>query len=382
MGTAQSQYIDDVNFRPSKHSKHDLKLEAQRIAVYNEKVLRERKSRPKQGIQHKHDAIAIAELMSYLKVVATHASNLPLTTRDDPELGRTVSSLTAKEYAKKAEVFVPSNVRVIAGTSLNYNGRSDYPSRRDLNISSKITDFSRSHGGACCNAMLKVLYDNGNEEAGMMEHHDFCSNTDNLFDENEDENEDDDASIGSIVFDESDVNCEATLSWATMMRKMKDEMEELGHEQVPTISSSRRFDLNEPFSVVSDSFDPKKNKKTALLIGCNYVNSSCQITSSHDDIRSMKDYIVNVHGFPDDEESLTVLLDDGKHSPPTHNNIIRAFEKIAKKSKKGDAVVIQFVGHGTRMLDTSPGAEEDCYDEAIFPSDFEKKRIDARHDDL
>jgi hypothetical protein len=57
----------------------------------------------------------MADLMVYLQLVANNSSNLPLTRRDDPELGRTVSSLTPEEYATKCEAFVPSMVRILGG---------------------------------------------------------------------------------------------------------------------------------------------------------------------------------------------------------------------------------------------------------------------------
>jgi len=390
MGTSQSQYIDDVNFTSPKGDQDKVltKDEERRVALYLERAKKSKqvkqdkkvsearedenaagtvKTQRKHGIRVKHDAIAIADILGYLKAVASHASNLPLTTRDDPGLGRTVSSLTAEQYSTKSKVFIPSDIRVIGGTSLKYDDNWEYPNRREIDLSQKVREFDQEHGGACCNAMLKVLYDNGNDES-VVDHNEFIQ--DNLFDENnEDENySQDDESIGSIVFD--DLQSGSVLSWAGMLRKMKDEMEEIGHKQVPTISASRRFDLNEPFSLVPESFDPSKNKKIALLIGCNYGNSALEISSSHDDIRSMKDYIVNVHGFP--EDSMLLLLDDGKNNPPTQINIIRAFEKIASKCKRGDAVFIQFTGHGGRVLDTGVGIEADCYDEVIFPSDFKK----------
>ena len=135
MGTTQSLNVDDTNFSSAKQNRNNAKIEAQRIANYNEKVRKGRQggSKAKRSHSPKQDAIAIAELMKYLKDVAAHASNLPLTTRDDPELGRTVSSLTAKEYAKKAEVFIPSDVRVIGGTSLKYHSQPEYPSKRVSN---------------------------------------------------------------------------------------------------------------------------------------------------------------------------------------------------------------------------------------------------------
>ena len=41
--------------------------------------------------------LAIADLMAYLQVVANNSSNLLLTRRDDPEIGRTVSNFTGDE---------------------------------------------------------------------------------------------------------------------------------------------------------------------------------------------------------------------------------------------------------------------------------------------
>ena len=71
--------------------------------------------------------LPMADLMAYLQVVANNSSNLPLTRRDDPELGRTVSSLTADEYAFKCAAFVPSNVRIIGGQFGKYGRVWDLP---------------------------------------------------------------------------------------------------------------------------------------------------------------------------------------------------------------------------------------------------------------
>lgn len=64
--------------------------------------------------------LAMADLMAYLQVVANNSSNLPFTRRDDPELGKTVSSLTTDEYAKKCSAFIPSDVRIISGSFTKY----------------------------------------------------------------------------------------------------------------------------------------------------------------------------------------------------------------------------------------------------------------------
>ena len=69
----------------------------------------------------------MADLMAYLQVVANNSNHLPLTRRDDPELDRTVSSLSSEDYARKSAAFVPSDVRVIGGTFSRYGRVWDLP---------------------------------------------------------------------------------------------------------------------------------------------------------------------------------------------------------------------------------------------------------------
>lgn len=71
--------------------------------------------------------LAMADLMAYLQVVATNSQNLPMTRRDDPELGKTVSLLSAEEYARKSAAFIPADVRVIAGSFTKYGRVWDLP---------------------------------------------------------------------------------------------------------------------------------------------------------------------------------------------------------------------------------------------------------------
>jgi hypothetical protein len=74
-----------------------------------------------------HLDLPMAELMAYLQMVANHSSNLPLTRRDDPDLGRTVSSLTADEYAFKCAAFIPSKIRILGGQFGKYGKVWDLP---------------------------------------------------------------------------------------------------------------------------------------------------------------------------------------------------------------------------------------------------------------
>jgi hypothetical protein len=71
--------------------------------------------------------MAMADLMAYLQVVANNSNHLPLTRRDDPELDRTVSTLSSEDYARKSAAFVPADVRVMGGTFTRYGRVWDLP---------------------------------------------------------------------------------------------------------------------------------------------------------------------------------------------------------------------------------------------------------------
>lgn len=74
-----------------------------------------------------HVNMAMADLMAYLQVVANNSNHLPLTRRDDPELDRTVSTLSSEDYARKSAAFVPANVRILGGTFTRYGRVWDLP---------------------------------------------------------------------------------------------------------------------------------------------------------------------------------------------------------------------------------------------------------------
>ena len=67
---------------------------------------------------------------------------------------------------------------------------------------------------------------------------------------------------------------------------------------------------------------------------------------------------------------MTILLDDNDHKHPTHLNITEAFKALSEQSQPGDAVFIQFSGHGGCVLDSSVDCEAESYDEVIVPSDY------------
>jgi hypothetical protein len=137
--------------------------------------------------------------------------------------------------------------------------------------------------------MLKVLYDVANETVDVSDSHKL---EDGLF------NDDDDESLATVPFTRNETFASlemngqtnpSTITWADLLRKMKTEMSEIEHPQAPSINSTRKFDLNQPFSLVPEGFDKKTGKKRSLLIGCNYrATEGAELKASHDDVRSMK----------------------------------------------------------------------------------------------
>lgn len=251
--------------------------------------------------------------------------------------------------------------------------------KQEYNAQDGAHEPGRSYGGACCNTMLKVVYDAANEMEGAAQTEAAAQA---LFEEDDDEEDDEPSLAGksyksgySLDFGTQSL-IQTTLTWASLLRQMKSEFKDVGYAQVPKITTTRKLDLNQPFSLSGDGFDPKKNKKRSLLIGCNYkVVHGAELKASHDDVRSMKDFIVNVHGFSENPEYMTILLDEDNHSPPTYHNIIESFKRLSENAQPGDAVFVQLSGHGGRVLDAALDSEAESYDEVFVPMDYEEQGL-------
>ena len=139
--------------------------------------------------------------------------------------------------------------------------------------------------------MLKVVYDAANEMDGAAQTEAAAQA---LFDDDDDDADEPSVTGGksfksgySIDFGNSDTHFQIT--WAALLRQLKSEFKEIGYSQVPKLTTTRKIDLNKPFSLTSDEFDVAKNKKRSLLIGCNYRSmEGAELKASHDDVRSMK----------------------------------------------------------------------------------------------
>eukprot|EP00914_Ancora_sagittata_P020491 GHVO01040451.1.p1 GENE.GHVO01040451.1~~GHVO01040451.1.p1 ORF type:complete len:382 (+),score=63.42 GHVO01040451.1:37-1182(+) len=111
------------------------------------------------------------------------------------------------------------------------------------------------------------------------------------------------------------------------------------------------------------------NRK-ALLVGINYIGQKGQLNGCINDCKLMK-ACLNKVGFPSDPAHEKILIEDQGFDSPTRRNILEGLSWLVAGAKPGDSLFFHYSGHGTRTKDLD-GDEEDGYDEAICPVDFDK----------
>jgi len=192
----------------------------------------------------------VRHLLGYLRDVADHSSDLPKTQRDDPDLGRIVSTITAEEYNAKAAAFVPADVRVIGGVFMRYPKVWNLPTSDEFVLSDGAQEPGMSYGGACCNALLKVLYEGTTSNLALKysKSSDFNDpnkfiNPDDLFDDDDDDDGDIEGGTdeynglaASKSFGQSSLvntfTSISALSWAEVLQGMKCVMADMEFVQV------------------------------------------------------------------------------------------------------------------------------------------------------
>ena len=153
-------------------------------------------------------------------------------------------------------------------------------------------------------------------------------------------------------------------TFTQVLTKMRAILAKRRFKQVPQLSSTRPINLNEVFTLVPDTLP---GHRRAILIGINYTGQKGALSGCHGDVFNMYNYIQDYHGFQD--EDITVLIDDEDHARPTKAAMLHAYRDIVQKSQPGDAIFLQFSGHGTKVKDLN-GDEDDGFDEALLPVDF------------
>lgn len=214
-------------------------------------------------------------------------------------------------YASKA-------AQVIPGTVIMFSGCKDSQTSADVYNTESFGLPSDAGpggaGGACTNAMIKALADNDD------------------------------------------------LSWVQLLRKMRDILAGQ-YSQIPQLSSSRQMDLNAAFSPTSQGGG---GRCRALLIGINYVGSSCELRGCHNDVETMRRYLEG-KGFSDD---VRILMDDGEHENPDKANIVSGMQWLVEGAAAGDSLFFHYSGHGASVKDDD-GDEADGKDECLCPVDLQ-----------
>mmetsp|Transcript_18489 Transcript_18489/g.26030 ORF Transcript_18489/g.26030 Transcript_18489/m.26030 type:complete len:315 (+) Transcript_18489:168-1112(+) len=223
------------------------------------------------------------------------------------------------DYDKQAEEYILAEVRMISGCH-------DTQTSADVsNVGSfNLPDPQGRAGGACTAALLQVLY--------------------------------------------QDDHTVRNLSWVDLLREMRYNLDNQGYSQVPQLTSSRLIDVQNTFNLINPLEASYGGVRRAVLIGINYVGQQGQLSGCHNDVRNMKKFLQEVHGFED--HNITVLMDDNIHIQPSRHNILNAYRKAVESTLPGDTLFCHYSGHGGRVRDTS-GDEDDGYDETLIPVDFQ-----------
>lgn len=108
----------------------------------------------------------------------------------------------------------------------------------------------------------------------------------------------------------------------------------------------------------------KAETKRALLIGISDYGNTNEDPNKWANISGANDIVLLSPLFKKQGFDVTSLVD----AQATHAKIIKALEKVAKNSRKGDVVYIHFSMHGQPFEDLN-GDEEDGWDEALIPVD-------------
>ena len=64
-----------------------------------------------------------------------------------------------------------------------------------------------------------------------------------------------------------DGHAASTMSWVQLLRQMRGELQKMGFDQVPQLTSSRLIDVNKPMYIVPPE---SRGRRRAVLIGINY----------------------------------------------------------------------------------------------------------------
>src|ERR1700679_1784022 len=90
--------------------------------------------------------------------------------------------------------------------------------------------------------------------------------------------------------------------------------------------------------------------KRALLIGINYIGSSCELNGCINDTHNVQKLLVGQFNY---DNSNIILLDDSGSNPlkPTKENILKYLKQCVSNTLVGDTLFIHYSGHGSQVID-------------------------------
>lgn len=107
--------------------------------------------------------------------------------------------------------------------------------------------------------------------------------------------------------------------------------------------------------------------KKALLMGINrYRVPGSDLRGCVNDVRQMRDVLIELYNFPKDGISVLTDLDSTKAA------MQKALEKLVAAARSGDVLFVHYSGHGSNVPDKS-GDEADFRDEILCPTDLDWK---------
>jgi hypothetical protein len=105
--------------------------------------------------------------------------------------------------------------------------------------------------------------------------------------------------------------------------------------------------------------------KIALVIGCNYSNTSTNLKGSIKDANNMRGILIDAYQY--DQNNIILLIDDDTNNLPTKESILNNLNNIIGESYKYSEISIYYSGHGAEPLNL-----QDISDPAIVPCDYIK----------
>jgi hypothetical protein len=240
--------------------------------------------------------------------------------------GRSGGACDAQGHPITEAQFATETAKVIKGDVRMFSGCMDEQTSADVsNVASfglPAVSGAESAGGACTNALLSTVAKNPH------------------------------------------------MTYGDLLVEMQRTLKQRKYTQVPQLSSSRKVDLKlDRFSVMN----PNPNGRTrAVLIGINYFGQKGELAGCVNDVRMMKNFVVQ-SGFSDRPEHMQILTDDPTfHTAlPTAENIIKALQWLVRDAQPGDSLFLHYSGHGGQLPDDD-GDEADGYDETLIPVDYQK----------